>query len=321
MGRTLVTGLAGLLMAMGTVAAMSASTGATEPTASTTGSDDAVTRAFLRTTRNTEWRELQRIRLAFPTYHPQGFALVRDKIFLSTVEVIEPPVRYPEPVDGYDRSPGKGVGHVLVLDRSGKLLEDIEIGEGTVYHPGGIDFDGTSVWVPVAEYRPNSRAIVYRLDPESYRVTEQFRVEDHVGGVVRDQVTGDVHGVSWGSRTMYSWSPRGRQLSAEANNDHMLDYQDCSYVGWRKQLCSGITALPTAQGGTYELGGLALRDLEDGRIVHELPFPRFSTAGHVLTRNPVALEVVDGRLRMLAAPDDGEELTGTELYVLEAELD
>jgi len=25
-----------------------------------------------------------------------------------------------------------------------------------VYHPGGIDFDGVNIWVPVAEYRPDS---------------------------------------------------------------------------------------------------------------------------------------------------------------------
>lgn len=321
MRRTLVTGLvglAGLVMAVGAVAGSAAGSAAAGSGDGERHRDSELAKAFLETTRTTEWRELDRIPLRFDTHHPQGFALVGDKIFLSTVEIIEPPERYPEPVHGYDRSPGRGVGHVLVLDRSGELLEDITIGEGTVYHPGGIDFDGTSVWVPVAEYRPDSKAIVYRLDPDTYQVTEEFRVDDHVGGVVRDQVTGEVHGVSWGSRTMYTWTPNGRQLAEQPNNDHFLDYQDCAYVGWRKQLCSGVTGLPTSDGGSYELGGLVLRELRDGRIVHQLPIPLFSSAGHVLTRNPVALEVVDGRLRMLAAPDDGEEPAGTELYILEA---
>ena len=35
-----------------------------------------------------------------------------------------------------------------------------------MYHPGGIDYDGRHIWVSVAEYRPNSRSIVYRIDPE-----------------------------------------------------------------------------------------------------------------------------------------------------------
>ncbi|MGN9778810.1 DUF6454 family protein [Micromonospora sp. H33] len=282
--------------------------------------DDAVTVAFAKTTRSTAWQQVQKIPLRFPTHHPQGFALVGDKIFMSAVEIIERPVPYPQPVDGYDRTPGKGVGHVLVLDRQGNLLKDVQLGQGTVYHPGGIDFDGESVWVPVAEYRPNSKAIVYRLDPKTYQVTEAFRVADHVGGVVRDRVSGKVHGVSWGSRTQYSWTPNGHQLSKEANPGHLVDYQDCDYSGWRKQICSGITGLPRADGGSYELGGLALLDLRDNQILHEIPFPKFSTAGHVVTRNPVALEVAGDKLRLFAAPDDDNEGAGTELLVYEAPI-
>jgi hypothetical protein len=282
--------------------------------------DDPVVTAFAATTRATAWRQTARIALDFPTHHPQGFALVGDKIFMSTVEIIEPPVRYPEPIDGYDRSPGKGRGHVLVLDRSGQLLHDLVLGEGDAYHPGGIDFDGRSVWVPVAEYRPNSAAIIYRLDPVTYRAEEEFRVRDHVGGVVRDRVTGQIHGVSWGSRTLYRWTPQGRQLMRTSNQDHLLDYQDCDYVAYRKQICSGITGLAGPGGTAYELGGLVLRDLRTGDLLHQVPFPVFSSARHVVTRNPVELEVRDGVLRMFAAPDDAEETAGTELLIFEAPL-
>lgn len=282
--------------------------------------DDPVAVAFAATTRSTAWQQVQKIPLRFATHHPQGFALVGDKILMSTVEIIEAPVRYPVPIDGYDRSPGRGVGHVLVIDRQGTLVRDLILGEGTVYHPGGIDFDGESVWVPVAEYRPNSKAIMYQIDPLTWQVSEAFRVRDHVGGVVRDRVSGIVYGVSWGSRRLYTWTAAGHQLSRQANDDHFIDYQDCDYVGWRKQICSGITGLPRADGGSYELGGIALRDLRDDRILHQIPFPRFSSAGHVMTRNPVALEVVDGMLRLLAAPDDGEEVAGTELFIFQAPI-
>ena len=47
-----------------------------------------------------------------------------------------------------------------------------------MYHPGGIDYDGDDIWVPVAEYRPNSRSIVYRVDPETMKATEVFRFAD-----------------------------------------------------------------------------------------------------------------------------------------------
>lgn len=280
--------------------------------------DERLVRTFLDLDRTTPWGLTDRIGLDFPTHHPQGFALVGNRIWMSTVEIIEPTVPYPEPQNGYDRSPGKGVGHVLVLTRQGRLLKDIELGRGHMYHPGGIDFDGHHVWVPVAQYRPDSKAIVYTVDPRTYQVRERFTYDDHVGGVVRDAVTGDVHGVSWGSRTMFRWSARGRLKDVSANRSHLLDYQDCAYAHRGKQICSGITELPTADGGAYELGGLALLALRDGEILHEVPFPYFSSAGHVATRNPVALEIDGGTVRLFAAPDDGDEGVGTELLVYEA---
>lgn len=309
MQRAAMLGLSAALVATGVTAAA---------TASAAPRDDPAVSAFTQTSRSTPWRLADRVALDFPTYHPQGFAVVGDRIVLSAVEVLEQPQKYPEPIDGYDRSTGRGVGHVLVLTRDGQRVADVQIGEATMYHPGGIDFDGTHVWVPVAEYRPNSRSVVYRMDPETLKVTESFRVDDHIGGVVRDRQSGHVHGVSWGSRTLYEWTAAGRRLATSANPDHMLDYQDCAFVGSSRQLCSGVTGLPTADGGTYELGGLALQQLGQGRVLHEVPFPFFSSAGHVATRNPVAFEVDGPTMRLLAAPDDGDEGSGTELLVYEA---
>lgn len=74
--------------------------------------------------------------------------------------------------------------HLFVLDLDGNLLHDIVLGEGDVYHPGGIDTDGTSVWVPVAEYRPNSASIIYRVDATTLEVEQVFETEDRIGGIV-----------------------------------------------------------------------------------------------------------------------------------------
>lgn len=303
------------LTLLGTGGAIAASS---PSSSSSTGDLAPWARAFTQVDRKTAWELVRRTRLDFETHHPQGFALVGDRIFMSSVETVEPTQKYPTPVDGYDRTPGAGVGHLFVMTRDGELIEDIELGEGTMYHPGGIDFDGESVWVPVAEYRPDSASVVYRVDARTLEVQEAFRHDDHVGGVVRDQDTGRVHGVTWGSRRLLTWSAQGRLLDRAANPDHMLDYQDCAFAGSQTQLCTGITGLPTASGGSYELGGLALTSLRDDRVLHEIPFPRFSAAGHVATRNPVALEQ-DGRtLRLFAAPDDSTEVAGTELLVYEA---
>ena len=135
-----------------------------------------------------------------------------------------------------------------MIDRQGNLKKDIRLGEGTAYHSAGIDYDGQNVWVPAAEYRPNSRAIVYTVDPKTYRVTERFPVTDHVGGVVRDRTTGQVHGVSWGSRTLYNWTPTSRQLQSVPNESHLLDYQNCDSVARGKQLCGVLRGVHLVYG-------------------------------------------------------------------------
>ncbi|QKW05933.1 hypothetical protein HUT18_05535 [Streptomyces sp. NA04227] len=277
--------------------------------------------AVSKLTRSTQWTEARRLKLDFPTYHPQGFARVGDRLFLSSVEVIEAPVKYPQPVDGYDRSPGKGRGHLFVLDLQGKLLKDIVLGEGNDYHPGGIDTDGRSLWVPVAEYRPYSHSLVYRIDLKSLAVHEEFEVDDHVGGIVPDPATGELHGVTWGSREFYTWNGRGRQLAHSANSSHFVDYQDCAYAQRGRMLCTGITNYKAANGSGFELGGIALLGLRSGAVQHEVPVQLWSSAGHVATRNPVHLEAESGTLRMWAAPDDGEEASGTEILVYEAKVD
>jgi hypothetical protein len=282
--------------------------------------DSALATAVSQITRGTAWTLTRRVSLDFPTFHPQGFARVGDRLFLSSVEILEAPVRYPDPVGGYDRTPGKGRGHLFVLDLHGNLQRDIVLGEGDIYHPGGIDADERSLWVPVAEYRPNSRAIMYRIDLKTLAVTPAFRVDDHVGGVVADAATHRLYGVSWGSRIFYAWARDGRQLRRQLNPSHFIDYQDCAYTAFRMMLCTGIAEYRTAANVPFELGGMALLDLRSLTVRHEVPFQQYSTAGHVATRNPVHVEASGQTLRVWAAPDDGEEANGTEILVYETTL-
>ncbi|AWB92006.1 DUF6454 family protein [Aeromicrobium chenweiae] len=316
--RAIVAGLALVAAAPGAVAAV----GAGGP-GDHRARDSALVKVFGAVDRSTQWRLVDRMRLDFPTFHTEGIAFAGDRVFLSAVEILEPTVTYPTPVDGYDRSPGKGVGHLFVMDRQGNLQKDIVLGEGDVYHPGGIDVDGHDVWVPVAEYRPNSRTIVYRVDTRTLRVHRQFEVKGHFGGVVRDRTTGHLVGNTWGSRRFAEWDSRGRQLSTWANTSFFVDYQDCQYVPTGKMLCGGVANLPQTPGAggaaaTYELGGLALIDLRSHRVLKEVPFQQWSTAGHVATRNPVKV-VADGRsLTVRVAPDNGEEGNGTEILTYRA---
>ncbi len=79
-------------------------------------------------------------------------------------------MKYPTPQNGFDRTAGRGIGHLFVMEVAGNLQKDITLREGDMYHPGGIDFDGTNFWVPVAQSGPTaapSSTPAARLTPTS----------------------------------------------------------------------------------------------------------------------------------------------------------
>src|SRR5206468_4726436 len=177
-------------------------------------------------TRETRWTLAGAIRVSFTTYHPQGMVKIGDRFFVSSVEV-------------RDRDAGEGVGHLFAIDAGGHRVADLTLGEGAIYHPGGIDYDGEHIWVPVAEYRPDSRSIVYRVDPKTMKATEVLRFADHIGAIVHNTDDHTLHGVSWGSRRFYRWTLRrdGRVTNGTTpperprtfNTSHHLVYQDCKH--------------------------------------------------------------------------------------------
>src|SRR5437773_1551826 len=60
--------------------------------------DDALVDAIEHASRSTPWEVVRRVPLDFQTYHPQGFARVGDRLYMSSVEIIEAPQKYPQPV-------------------------------------------------------------------------------------------------------------------------------------------------------------------------------------------------------------------------------
>jgi hypothetical protein len=266
-------------------------------------------------TRDSKWTLTAKVPVGFPTFHPQGMVRIGETFFVSSVEVKQATRRFPAPIDGYDRDPGAGVGHLFKFDASGKLLGDLVLGEGTIYHPGGIDYDGTDIWVPVAEYRPNSKSIVYRVDPQSMKASEVFRWADHIGGVVHDTENQALHGVSWGSRRFYQWKLDANRRLANVvergkpqptmNPSHYVDYQDCKYAGQRRMLCTGVAELrPSLGAAPFRLGGLDLIDLRDGRPLHQVPVLLWTESGLDMTHNPTWLEATSGVLRAYFMPED-----------------
>ncbi len=263
-------------------------------------------------TRDSSWTRVASIPVAFRTYHPQGMVKIGDTFFVSSVEVRDPTKRFLALVGGYDRDTGAGIGHLFKIDGAGRLLNDLVLGEASIYHPGGIDYDGRDIWVPVAEYRPNSRSIVYRVDAATMKAAEVFRFADHIGAIVHDTDGRALHGVSWGSRRFYRWTldPAGRVTNADApyralNPSHYVDYQDCKYVGRRRMLCTGVTEVRQHPGvPLFRLGGMELVDLADGRPLHQVPVLLWTPGGVDMTHNPAWIESTATGLRAYFMPED-----------------
>ena len=277
--------------------------------------------------RDSSWKPVTSIAVGFPTHHPQGMVKIGDTFFVSSVDVRVPTRRFPAPVDGYDRDTGQGTGHLFKIDRTGTLLGDLPLGEGTVYHPGGIDFDGVNIWVPVSEYRPDSRSIIYRVDPERMVATEVFRFADHIGAIVHDTDDHALVGASWGSRRFYRWT-LGKDLKPTnasvppnqlptLNPSHYVDYQDCKYVGGHRMLCTGVTELrQRPEAAPFRLGGMDLVDLRDGRPLHQVPVLLWTTSGLDMTHNPVWIEATNGGLRGYFMPEDNTSM----IYVYDVDV-
>ncbi len=279
------------------------------------GADRSVADKVMKLTRDSTWTRVASIPIAFRTFHPQGMVKIGDTFYVSSVEVTKPTTRFATPVEGKDRDAGAGVGHLFKIDRTGTLVADVRLGEDTIYHPGGIDYDGKDLWVPVAEYRPNSRSIVYRVDPGALRATEVFRFSDHIGAIVHDTNRQMLAGVSWGSRRFYRWplTRDGRVTDLDAdpatlatpNPSHYVDYQDCKYVGNSRMLCTGVTELRRGSGTQpFRLGGMDLVDLADGRPRHQVPILLWTDDGLDMTHNPVWIEATAQGLRGYFMPED-----------------
>jgi hypothetical protein len=277
-------------------------------------------------TRDSSWQVVAVVPIAFRTYHPQGMVKIGETLFVSSVEIKVPTKRFSQPAGRYDRDEGEGAGHLFKIDMAGRLLADLRLGEGPIYHPGGIDYDGKNIWVSVAEYRPDSRSIVYRVDPGTMKATQVFRFGDHIGAIVHNTDDNMLHGVSWGSRRFYRWTlgTDGKPTNADTapenlrtlNTSHYLDYQDCKYLGGRRMLCTGVTEMrQTRDAPPFRLGGIDLVNLDDGRPVHQVPVLLWTAGGLDMTHNPVWIEPSEIGLRGYFMPEDDRST----LYIYDVE--
>ena len=276
------------------------------------GADRSVADKVMKLTRDSTWTRVASIPIAFRTFHPQGMVKIGDTFYVSSVEVTKPTTRFATPVEGKDRDAGAGVGHLFKIDRTGTLVADVRLGEDTIYHPGGIDYDGKNL---------GSRRGVPSEQPFDRLPRRSGDDEGHRGLSVRRSHRRDrarhgrqmLHGVSWGSRRFYRWplDPRraGHRPRRRRRRCHARTRRTTSTI--RTASTSETPDALYRRHGTappsdrpFRLGGIDLVDLADGRPLHQVPILLWTDDGLDMTHNPVWIEATAQGLRGYFMPED-----------------
>lgn len=300
------------------------------PPGASSGGEEIITQ-FNELSRSTAWNLVAKVPFEGDTFEPEGLVrLGPDRYVVSAGEYTEPTVRYPGGgvVNGTDRSAGAGFAHMMVFDGRGRRIADASVsGAGSPeYHNGGIEYDGAHLWAALSQYRPNTTAALVRLDPRTLEPREVLRARDHQGAVARDPSTGATLTLNWGGRDASLWDLRNepgplpgytRPRAVVRNPSHYVDYQDCKFLGQSRyygsrsvMMCSGIASLS----GDVAIGGLALVDMRTMVPLAEVPMMLRSDAGALMTKNPMDVALVDGKMRVYFLPDE----RNSTLYVYEA---
>ena len=151
------------------------------------------------------------IALDAPLKHVQGIETDGKRLWVSSV----------------DKEAHTGHLHVFEL-ATGRLLKTARIANGEMYHPGGLSIAGSSLWVPVAEYKRVGQSRIEERDRETLELRSQFSVNDHIGCLAIAK--GKIFGGNWDARKIYTWTTKG-ELLQERSNPHATHYQDMKMRG------------------------------------------------------------------------------------------
>ncbi|MBN2309024.1 MAG: hypothetical protein JXR94_08645 [Candidatus Hydrogenedentes bacterium] len=204
--------------------------------------------------------------LGFDACHVQGLAVTADHFFFTSV----------------NRSKREGWLFKIARESMDVVAKrNVAIDED--FHPGGIDFDGRLLWVPVAVYSKKSHAYIVSVAPDTLECVTRFEVDDHIGAIA---CAGErLIGANWDAEAFYIWTRDGRLLERRKSPTGIA-YQDCKAHG----------AYLVCGGG----GCLDWIDVADWRLVKRFPLGT-SREGSPLSREGAAL--FDGEVYFL--PDDG----------------
>ncbi|MCW5553978.1 MAG: hypothetical protein KIS67_17715 [Verrucomicrobiae bacterium] len=243
--------------------------------------------------------------------HTQGLEIVEGKYFVTARREDVVPKRAlllrtdltARKWDVWDITPLDAQGGLTALD-----------------HPGGLQSDGTRLWIPLAESRRNGRSLLraYRLEAltagRSLKPELEFSVDDHIGALAVSVERGWLLGANWDTEKVYVWNLEGqlqqiltapelrlRELGVQAGSAPRagVAVQDWKLIGG--QLCAS---------GLYRSPGLP-QALTESRV---LCFTNFLEAG--FQQRTMKLPLHDG----LQFAQEGMAISGDEILFLPEDL-
>lgn len=151
------------------------------------------------------------LKLEGELFHVQGLELDDRRIWVTSV----------------DQKRRKGYIHEF--DRlNGKLRRRLELTDGAKYHPGGISLSGRSIWVPVAELKPDSSAVLVEIDTDTLQVRRKIHVADHLGCVAASG--SNLVAGNWDSKLLYIFDLTDDAKVRIVPNPSRTRYQDMKFA-------------------------------------------------------------------------------------------
>lgn len=221
---------------------------------------------------------LDTLRLDGELFHVQGLEMTATRIWVTSV----------------DRREHRGYIHEF--DRAGgRFLRRVELTDGPRYHPGGISIAGDSIWVPVAENRPDSTSQLVEIDADTLTIRRRVAFPDHLGCVAvlgHQLIAGN-----WDSRLLYVFDLTGQARTRVLPNPSDTHYQDMKFVG-RALVAGGSRGLFSGTVDWIDWSTkTVVRTLRAGSVGPVRPFGR----GGPLTGEGMTIEGRD----LFVVPEDG----------------
>lgn len=213
----------------------------------------------------------QTIALEGETFHVQGIVVEEKRLYLTSV----------------DRKTRKGFLFEYELP-SGKRLRSVELQDGDRFHPGGFDADKDFFWIPVAEYKRSSSAVIQKRNRKTLALEGSFPVDDHIGcvAVAKDKL----YGGNWDARQIYEWSKPDGRLLQKRDNPSAIHYQDCKFR-------NGNLAGAGTDGNT---GAIEFVDPATLKLIRRIEYGRTPDRNTLYTHE--GMDIFKGRIYLL--PED-----------------